>query len=131
MRAAAALLAFVTLAALAQTCLVCGEIRSIREVGGAGATSESRSSPVGVSSGLDTPPVGAVAQFRFGSGGSDAGWNFGAAGTPEMQARLAETAYEINVSMDVGESRTLRRRDGHRFHVGQRVALRQGELEPM
>lgn len=131
MRAPPALLAFVALSAWAQTCIVCGEVRSIREVGGAGAPSEPRSSPVGVSSGLDTPPVGAVAQFRFGGESRDAGWNFGAAGTPEMQARLAETAYEINVSMDVGESRTLRRRDGHRFHVGQRVALRQGELEPM
>ena len=33
--------------------------------------------------------------------------------------------------MDVGERRTLQRRDGNRFHVGQRVALRAGELEPM
>lgn len=131
MRALAALLAFAALSAWAQTCLVCGEIRSIREVGGVRAPSEPRSSPVGVSSGLDTPPVGAVAQFHFGSGGGDAGWNFGAAGTPEMQARLAETTYEINVAMDVGETRALQRRDGHRFHVGQRVALRQGELEPM
>lgn len=131
MRAPATLLAFAALSAWAQTCVVCGEIRSIREVGGAGATSEPRSSPVGVSSGLDTPPVGAVAQFRFGSGGSDAGWNFGAAGTPEMQARFAETTYEINVAMDAGENRTVQRRDAHRFHVGQRVALRAGELEAM
>jgi hypothetical protein len=132
MRAPAALLAFVALSAWAQTCLVCGEVRSIREVGGVGAPTEPRSSPVGVYSGLDTPPVvGSVAQFRFGSGGRDAGWNFGAAGTPEMQARFAETTYEVNVAMDVGESRTLQRRDGYRFHVGQRVALRAGELEPM
>jgi hypothetical protein len=131
MRAPPALLAFVALSAWAQTCIVCGEVRSIREVGGVGAPSEPRSSPVGVSSGLDTPPVGAVAQFRFGSGGRDAGWNFGAAGTPEMQARFAETTYEINVAMDIGETRTLQRRDGDRFHVGQRVALRQGDLEPM
>jgi hypothetical protein len=33
--------------------------------------------------------------------------------------------------MDGGDRRTLQRKDGHRFHVGQRVALRQGELEPM
>jgi hypothetical protein len=25
----------------------------------------------------------------------------------------------------------VERKDGNRFHVGQRVALRQGELEPM
>jgi len=48
-----------------------------------------------------------------------------------MQAALGETTYEITVAMDMGEKRTLRRRDGNRFHVGQRVALRSGELEPM
>jgi hypothetical protein len=130
MRPPAALLAFVALSAWAQTCLVCGEVRSIREIGGAVPT-EPRSRTVGVSSGLDTPfVVGSVAQFSFG-GSRDQGWTFGAAGTPEMQARFAETTYEVDVAMDVGESRTLQRRDGYRFHVGQRVALRAGELEPM
>jgi len=32
--------------------------------------------------------------------------------------------------MDDGERRTVQRKDGHRFHVGQRVALRAGELDP-
>jgi hypothetical protein len=74
--------------------------------------------------------VGTVAQFNFGRG--EAGrWTFGAAGTPEVQARLGETVYEVTVAMDSGDKRTLQRKDGHRFHVGQRVALRQGELEPM
>ncbi|HZM34150.1 MAG TPA: hypothetical protein VFC18_06590 [Burkholderiales bacterium] len=130
MRAPAALLAFAALSAWAQTCLVCGEVRSIREIGGA-VPVEPRSGQVGVSSGLDTPMVvGSVAQFRFG-GGREEGWTFGAAGTPEMQARLAETTFEIHVAMDVGETRTVRRHDANRFHVGQRVALRAGELEPM
>jgi hypothetical protein len=35
------------------------------------------------------------------------------------------------VAMDSGEKRTVERKDGNRFHVGQRVALRAGELEPM
>ena len=61
----------------------------------------------------------------------ESGWTFGAAGTPEMQARLGETTYEVTVAMDMGERRVLQRRDGNRFHVGQRVALRSGELEPM
>jgi hypothetical protein len=120
--------------AAAQTCLVCGEVRSVREVGAPAADPRfSSGSSVGTASGLDTPPVvGTVAAFSFGRGseGAGQGWRFGAAGTPEMQARLGETSYEITVAMDSGERRTRVRRDGNRFHVGQRVALRAGELEP-
>jgi outer membrane lipoprotein SlyB len=121
-------LAFFASAAVAQTCLVCGEIRGIREVGG---LHERASEPVGTRSGLDTPPVvGTVAQFHFGAEKGER-WTFGAAGTPEAQSRLGETTYEVTVLMDSGERHTLQRRDGNRFRVGQRVALRQGELEPM
>jgi len=129
-RLPAALLAFVALGAWAQTCLVCGEVRSIREVHDAGTGAAARTTP-GSPQGLDTGPVvGTVAEFRFDRGRAE-GWTFGAAGTPEMQARLGETTYEVTVAMDVGESRTLRTREAHRFHIGQRVALRGGELEPM
>jgi outer membrane lipoprotein SlyB len=128
------LLAFIICSALtvwAQTCLVCGEIRSIREVNAAGHPQKPVPTTPGSPQGLDTAPVvGTVAQFHFGAGKSE-GWTFGAAGTPEMQTRLGETTYEITVAMDVGERRTFQRRDGNRFHVGQRVALRAGELEPM
>ena len=131
MRALAGLLAFAALAVWAQTCLVCGEIRSIREVNQRGRADLRTPAPVGTSSGLDTAPVvGTVAQFHFDRGKAE-GWSFGAAGTPEMQARLGETGYEITVAMDDGERRTVQRKDGHRFHVGQRVALRSGELDPM
>ena len=127
------LVAFLSCSALtvwAQTCLVCGEIRSIREVHDTRTSERTRATP-GSPQGLDTAPVvGTVAQFQFGSGKSE-GWSFGAAGTPEMQTRLGETTYEITVAMDLGETRTLRRPDGARFHVGQRVALRAGEIEPM
>jgi hypothetical protein len=127
-RALAGLLAFSALTVWAQTCLVCGEIRSIREINERGNQERMRTTP-GSPQGLDTGPVvGTVAQFHFGKNES---WTFGAAGTPEMQARLGETTYEVTVAMDVGERRVLQRRDGHRFHVGQRVALRAGELEPM
>ena len=129
-RAFTAFLASSALTVWAQTCLVCGEIRSIREVHGGGTETATRTTP-GRPSGLDTGPVvGTVAQFHFGAGKADS-WTFGAAGTPEMQARLGETTYEVTVAMDMGERRVLQRRDGNRFHVGQRVALRSGELEPM
>ena len=129
-RSAAALLGLCSLAAWAQVCLVCGEIRSIREVNEKGFEQSARTTP-GSPQGLDTGPVvGTVAQFHFG-GDKTERWTFGAAGTPEMQARLGETTYEVTVAMDMGERRVLQRRDGNRFHVGQRVALRAGELEPM
>jgi hypothetical protein len=124
------LLAFFASAAVAQTCLVCGEIRAVREVGGV-RDQERTAESVGTRSGLDTPPVvGTVAQFHFGAEKGER-WTFGAAGTPEAQSRLGETTYEVTVLMDSGERHTLQRRDGNRFRVGQRVALRQGELEPM
>ncbi|HEU4351452.1 MAG TPA: hypothetical protein VFR66_06220 [Burkholderiales bacterium] len=130
MRLSAALFGFVAFGAWAQTCLVCGEVRSIREVNES-AVEPKAPSTVGTASGLDTDPVvGTVAQFRFDRGRAE-GWTFGAAGTPEMQARLGATTYEVTVAMDVGESRTLRTREAHRFHIGQRVAVRGGELEPM
>src|ERR1700741_2265585 len=122
--------AFLTCFALsvwAQTCLVCGEVRSIREVYEGRTEAAPRATP-GSPSGLDTAPVvGTVAQFHFGGGEKAERWTFGAAGTPDMQARLGETTYEVTVAMDVGERRVLQRRDGNRFHVGQRVALRAGE----
>jgi hypothetical protein len=125
--------------ASAQTCLVCGEIRSIRELhSGTKQPPQSTASSSGTQSDLYAGPVvGTVAQLQFGgarttgTGGRGEGWSFGAAGTPEMQARLGATTYEITVAMDGGGRRTLQRRDGNRFHVGQRVAVRQGELEPM
>jgi hypothetical protein len=126
------LLGIFTLSVWAQTCLVCGEIKSIREMNSGGLGQRAAPTTPGSPQGLDTGPVvGTVAQFHFGGAEKAERWTFGAAGTPEMQARLGETTYEIIVAMDMGERRTLQRRDGNRFHVGQRVALRQGELEPM
>jgi outer membrane lipoprotein SlyB len=110
---------------------VCGEIRAIREVRAAPAERKPAPATPGTPSDPDTGPVvGSVAQFRFGRGNGE-GWKLGgAAGTAEMQDRLGETSYEVTIVMDSGERRTLRRRDGNRFHVGQRVALRSGEIEP-
>jgi len=33
--------------------------------------------------------------------------------------------------MDSGDKRTVQRRDVSRYYIGQRVALRSGEIEPM
>jgi hypothetical protein len=128
-RALVASFACAALEAWAQTCQVCGEVRSIREVSAA-PVAQRASLGVGTPSGLHTGPVvGTVAQFHFGKG--EGQWSFGAAGTPEMQTRLGQTYYEVVVAMDTGDKRTLERKDGNRFYVGQRVALRAGELEPM
>ena len=116
----------------AQTCQVCGEIRTIREVSAPRAViaPTPERTTVGTSSDLDTGPVvGTVAQFQWGKG--EGNWRFGAAGTPEMQDRLGQTYYEVVVAMDSGDKRTLQRRDVSRFYIGQRVALRSGEIEPM
>jgi len=130
-----ALLACATLSARAQTCAVCGEVRSVREVGApksaAGSVAAPAQADVGTSHALDTPMVvGTVARFEFDQGRAE-NWHLGAAGTPDMRQRLGDVYYEVTVVMDGGDRRTLHRRDGNRFYVGQRVALRSGELEPM
>ena len=134
MRVLVACLAWSATTAWAQTCTVCGEVRGIREVSAArpppAAARPAQAAP-GPGSALDTAPVvGTVARFEFDSGRPEA-WHLGSAGTPEMRMRLGEIYYEVTVAMDDGERRTVQRRDGNRFHVGQRVALRSGELEPM
>lgn len=116
-------------------CSLCGEIRSIREVYvgrgpglQAGPATEQISSQPGSD---DWRVIGAVAYLPLGAPKNDDGWRFGAVGTPEMQGQFGESSYEIAVLMDSGERRSLQRRDGSRFRVGQRVSLRSGELEPM
>jgi len=130
-----ALLACLAALAQAQTCTVCGQVRAIREASAPRGQAAAPQAPgaVGTESGLDTPPVvGTVARFEFDrERPSQNAWRLGSAGTPEMRERLGETYYEVTVMMDGGERRTVQRRDGNRFYVGQRVALRSGELEPM
>ena len=131
-RAFIAGLSCAALSAWAQTCQVCGEIRAIREVSAPRAvvSPAPERGTVGTPSDLDTGPVvGTVAQFQWGKG--EGNWRFGAAGTPQMQDRLGKTYYEVVVAMDSGDKRTLQRRDVSRFYIGQRVALRSGEIEPM
>jgi len=117
------------------TCRVCGEIRSIREVHIGRPGSVQTGAPVeqiGSQPGTDDwRVIGTVAYLPLGAGSSNEGWRVGAVGTPEMQSQFGESSYEITVAMDSGERRSIQRRDGSRFQVGQRVTLRTGELEAM
>ncbi len=108
-----------------------GAVAAIRSVD---VTATSLPSPSGATPGSPSDlspgaPVGAVAVLPLGKD-SDKTWRFGAAGTPEMQPYLDKTAQEVVVVMDDGERRTFRPRDASRFHVGQRVSVRAGELAP-
>lgn len=108
-----------------------GIVVSVREVHAGGpatapAVPRSVGSPAGVQ---QAPPVGAVMYLSLGDEG-DKAWRVGAAGTPDMQARFAQTTYEVIVEMQDGERRTFRPREPRRFQPGQRVTLRSGELEP-
>jgi len=121
--------------AAGSVCRACGEILSIREVHvgrplqpQAGPATETIGSQPGTD---DWRVVGTVAYLPLGAGSKDEPWRVGAVGTPEMQAQIGESSYEINVRMDSGERRWLLRRDGSRFRAGQRVTLRSGEIEPL
>jgi hypothetical protein len=110
-------------------CKVCGEIRSIREIHVGLASGSATPNPSAQQSSEPWQVVGNVLSVPFGPG-SD-GTRVGTAGTPEMNARFAESSFEIAIRMDDGERRTLQRRDGRKFRVGDRVAMRSGELELM
>jgi len=112
-----------------------GVIHSIREVGTPTKAAPQGAVPasVGLQGGVeDTPPVGAVVSRSFG-GSTPIGerkWQFGAAGTPEMQADLARTRFEVVVQMDDGERRTFAVRDIAGLRPGQRVSVRSGSCYP-
>jgi hypothetical protein len=110
-----------------------GVVASVRQVNSGSETALApRTGPrqVGTQSALDQAPlVGAVVFMPTGPASPDQ-WQFGAAGTPEMQPWLAEGARDVVVTMDDGERRIFRPRDPGRFFVGQRVTVREGELEP-
>ena len=111
-----------------------GVVASIRQVNSGSETALApRTGPrqVGTQSALDQAPlVGAVVFMPTGPASPDQ-WQFGAAGTPEMQPWLAEGGREVVVTMDDGERRSFRPRDAGRFYVGQRVSVREGDLVPL
>jgi hypothetical protein len=113
-----------------------GVVQSIREVRTSPAPAAPKGGvpqPVGAPSDIEeAPPVGAVMTRSFGgSTSSEQKWRFGAAGTPEMQGQLAQTRYEVAVKMDDGEQRVFRVAEVSRLRIGQRVAVRSGEVEPL
>jgi hypothetical protein len=111
-----------------------GIVASIRQISSGSETALApRSGPrqVGTQSALDQGPlVGAVVYMPTGPSSPDT-LKFGAAGTAEMQPWLSESSVEVIVTMDDGERRTFRPRNPERFHPGQRVTVRYGDLEPL
>jgi len=111
-----------------------GVVASVRQVNSGSETALApRSGPrqVGTQSALDQAPlVGAVVFMPTGPASPDQ-WQFGAAGTSEMQPWLSEGGFQVIVTMQDGERRTFRPPDAGRFYVGQRVTVREGSLVPL
>jgi outer membrane lipoprotein SlyB len=117
--------------ARAGACRVCGEIRSIREVALEPPVSVAPNpSRTTVNNPNEWAVVGAALYLPTGTGREEQP-RIGAVGTPEMVERFGANTYEIAVQMDDGERRTVQRRDGARFRVGQRVTLSGTMLEPL
>lgn len=111
-----------------EACDRCGVIRSIREIQTPRERAARQSTP-GPRSDLDSSTyVGAVIALPTNSyeGGKP---YVGGVGTPEMQARFAETTYEIIVRLDSGGFSTVRRADGGNYRVGDRVRVEGTSLE--
>jgi hypothetical protein len=115
-----------------EKCESCGRIASIREVSTVREpTGDALRVPGGRESGNPTQQnlVGAVIHLPLGTRGADRPY-IGGVGTPEMYARMRDTAYEITLRMDDGTLRVVRRPDGGAFGVGDRVRWLGGdELE--
>jgi outer membrane lipoprotein SlyB len=118
--------------ASSSACRVCGEIRSIREVASEAPAPVAPQNPAHATSvsGNDWAVVGAAVYTPIGRG-TQTDWQMGAVGTQEMAQRLGSSTYEIEVRMDDGERRLVRRRDATRFQIGQRVTLSEGLMEPL
>ena len=111
-------------------CSNCGRILSIREV-----TVERtpyvpaplQGDGVGHAPGMrERNLVGAVLVLPIGQG-SEA--FVGGVGTPEMNQRFQDTEFEIMVRLDDGSLHQVRRPDGPRYRVGDRVRLQGIQLE--
>ena len=118
----------VTSGSAAGACDECGVVRSIREVHRRGApVNRSRA---GADWGpTDTRVIGAVMVLPFGPGSNSNSGFVGGIGTPEVSERLGELSYEVIVRMDDHTLRTIERRDGAQFMVGDRVRVSEGRLE--
>jgi len=107
-----------------ERCDECGRVLSIREIQAerrpAVPQAFQNTSVVGSSSPGDGTMVGAVVYLPLGNDPGDRPF-VGGVGTPEMRERFRETTYEIAVRLDDGATRFIRRSDGTRFRVGDRV----------
>lgn len=112
-----------------EACDRCGVIRTIREIQSERGRPPVRQATPGPSHDLDSPSyVGAV--IALPTNGYEGGKPYvGGVGTPEMQARFAETTYEIIVRLDNGGFVTVRRDDGGNYRVGDRVRVQGVNLE--
>jgi outer membrane lipoprotein SlyB len=113
----------------AESCRICGEVRSIREV--------QTEAPVSVAPNparttANNPNnwavVGAAVYLPTGTGTAQSP-HVGAVGTPEMVERFGSSTYEITIRMDTGENQVVQRRDGTRFRIGDRVTVSGGMME--
>jgi hypothetical protein len=105
-------------------CADCGRIVSIREI----YVDRGSSVPTSFQGASRGPGehnlVGAVVYLPFGSSGGDKPF-VGGVGTPEMRERFGSQSYDIMVRMEDGAMRSVRRADGGRYGVGERVRLEQ------
>ena len=65
----------------------------------------------------------------FGPGSNSKTGYVGGVGTPEVSERLGELSYEVIVRMDDHTLRTVERRDGGQFAIGDRVRVSEGRVE--
>ena len=114
-----------------ERCVACGHIVSVREVQVDRRSSvprELQGGPGSSSGAVDRNLVGAVIYLPLGGGARERPF-VGGVGTPEAQERFGQSSYEILVRLDDDTLRTLRRHDGSRYSVGDRVRLAGDEVE--
>jgi outer membrane lipoprotein SlyB len=115
----------------ADSCRVCGEIRSIREVSAGQVEVGPNPTRAAAGNANDWAVVGAAIMLPTGPDAGSASARVGAVGTPDMAERFGSNTFEIVVRMDTGERVSLQRRDGAFFRVGDRVAVSDGRLEKL
>jgi hypothetical protein len=113
------------------SCNECGVIRSIREVNKRRDGGPAYATRTGTASSFDARVVGALVVMPFGPGSPDKTSFVGGAGTSDMRDRFSEVSYDLILRMDDGTFRTIERRDGAQYNVGDRVRIADGRLELM
>ena len=117
----------------AGSCRVCGEISSIRELRldpSIPGSQDPGRNVLGNPAGLPVGGTVVLLPFGPGSGGNEKPY-VGGVGTQEMAERMGTSTYEVTIRMDGGERRTVQRRDGSSYYVGQRVTLSGGMMAPL